>query len=357
MMENEKYWKDLISMALRLLIEQKEDAAVSVIRNGKLDVRCNSYDNWNGGIYYWDIVFGLKYQEYAALGDKKSEIEGILDSAISTFHNDEANQIANVMIEAVVERYVDWSSVFPETKESTLQLIEEEHKLLEEIATGRSYKDDGLEESYRIRHNKICSLAKKAGFDYPITSNSLSEWWQHIKIYGTYAERRAYISQLILPIMNDLAQTEEKDTVDFRSIPFQSKTIQQAISDAEMFICNEKYESAVDRIHTAFHGYLRQILDKHHVSYLPDDSIAALYSKLHTFYGSNIHPQEVANRIKDIVRSGSGMVTKINELRNNNTIAHANIQLIQKREAELVIRMINALLNYIEDVESTVTFE
>ena len=51
------------------------------------------------------------------------------------------------------------------------------------------------------------------------------------------------------------------------------------------------------------------------------------------------------------------MVTKINELRNNNTVAHANIQLIQKREAELVIHMINALLNYIEDVESTVTFE
>lgn len=90
MMENEKYWKDLISMALRLLIEQKEDAAVSAIRNGKLDVRCNSYDNWNGGIYYWDIVFGLKYREYAALGDKKSVIERILDSAISTFHNDEA---------------------------------------------------------------------------------------------------------------------------------------------------------------------------------------------------------------------------------------------------------------------------
>ena len=356
-MENQKYWKDLVSMALRLLIEQKEDVAVSVIRNGKLDVRCNSYDNWNGEIYYWDIVFGLKYREYADLGDKKSVIEGILDGAISTFHNDEVNQIANVMIEAVVERYVDWNSIFPDTKESTLQLIEEEHKLLEEIATGRSYKDDGLEENYRIRHYKICSLAEKAGFDYPITSNSLSEWWQHIKIYGTYAERRAYISQLILPIMNDLAQTEEKDTVDFRKIAYQSETIQQAISDAEMFICNEKYESAVDRIYTAFHGYLRQILDKHYVSYLPDDSIAALYSKLHTFYGSSIHPQEVANRIKDIVRSGSGMVTKINELRNNNTIAHANIQLIQKREAELVIRMINALLNYIEDVESTVDFK
>ena len=45
------------------------------------------------------------------------------------------------------------------------------------------------------------------------------------------------------------------------------------------------------------------------------------------------------------------MVTKINELRNNNTVAHANTQLIQKREAELVIRMLNALWDYIEDIE------
>ena len=104
---------------------------------------------------------------------------------------------------------------------------------------------------------------KKAGFDYPITSNSLSEWWQHIKIYGTYAERRAYISQLILPIMNDLAQTEEKDTVDFRSITFQSKTIQQAISDAEMFICNEKYESGTMNITlpTGVHFIIAPVID------------------------------------------------------------------------------------------------
>ena len=74
MMENEKYWKDLVSMALRLLIEQKEDAATSVIRNGKLDVRCNSYDNWNGGIYYWDIVFGLKFREYHTQKEKEDHI-------------------------------------------------------------------------------------------------------------------------------------------------------------------------------------------------------------------------------------------------------------------------------------------
>lgn len=99
-----------------------------------------------------------------------------------------------------------------------------------------------------------------------------------------------------------------------------------------------------------FDGY-----EKHHVDYLADDSISALYSKLHNMYGTCIQPPDVSTRIRDIVRSGSGMVTRINELRNNNTIAHANTQLIQKREAELVIRMLSAIINYIDDIEQTLS--
>lgn len=47
----------------------------------------------------------------------------------------------------------------------------------------------------------------------------------------------------------------------------------------------------------------------------------------------------------------SGMMNAVNELRNNNTIAHPNGQLIQAREAQLVIRLVNAVVDYIEEVE------
>lgn len=354
-MQNHAYWKSIVSMALRKLIDDRNDAAIRVIRKGELVVRHNSYDNWNGGIDYWDIVFAMKYRDFCDLGDRKKEVESALDTAISSFYNDETNQIANVIIEVAVERYVDWASILPETKASAIQMINEEYALLEKIATGHSYKEEGLEDQYRIRHQKICSIAQKAGFDYPIESNSLSEWWQYIKAIGSYSDRRAHISQLLQPVLNHLKQSEDHTTVDFSQIAAQSDTILHAISDAEIFIREEKYESAVDRIHTAFHGYLRQILEKHHVDYLADDSISALYSKLHNMYGTCIQPPDVSTRIRDIVRSGSGMVTRINELRNNNTIAHANTQLIQKREAELVIRMLSAIINYIDDIEQTLS--
>ena len=55
-----------------------------------------------------------------------------------------------------------------------------------------------------------------------------------------------------------------------------------------------------------------------------------------------------------ILRSAGGMVTAVNELRNNNTIAHPNGYLIQKREAQLVIRLVNAIIDYIKDIEDSI---
>lgn len=48
------------------------------------------------------------------------------------------------------------------------------------------------------------------------------------------------------------------------------------------------------------------------------------------------------------------MVNAVNELRNNNTIAHPNGPFIQKREAQLVLRLVNAMIDYIEDIEQSI---
>lgn len=51
---NLKYWRDLTSLALRLLQEQGNSQAAFVIKNSTLRVELNEHDNWNGGIDYWD---------------------------------------------------------------------------------------------------------------------------------------------------------------------------------------------------------------------------------------------------------------------------------------------------------------
>ena len=347
------YWKDLVSTALRVFQESKNIDAVTVIKSGILSVEFNSHDNWDGGVDFWDIVFQLKYRVFKTLGDRKNTIESDLLTVLSQFHTDGSNQIANVIVRPIIERFVDWQAALPATKETTIQQIHKERELLTAIATGTSYKNEGIEEAFQKRHKFICTVAAKAGFEYPITCESLAEWWIQIRDVGGYSERRAYISQLFAPLMKLLTESDDSSSIDFNHIASRSGIIQKAVDDAMVFIRDGRYDSAVDRVHTAFHGYLRQLLTDHQIVYGREDSLSALYNKLHDYYEKSIQPPDVAVRVKTIMRSGIGIINTVNELRNNNTIAHPNGLLIQVREAQLVIRLVNAIVDYIEDVEKS----
>lgn len=348
----EQYWKKLISMALHVFIENGQNDAVFVIRHGEPELTINAYDNWNGGITYLDLRFRLRYSDYKKIESNKSEIEEQIQTTLESFHSYDNEQIANVLIEPLVEQFYDWASIYPHTKQSVINAIESEFEMLEKIAVGElSFKEDEVESTYRKRHSFIIQVSEKVGFSYPITTNTLSEWWSEIKQYNTYADRRSYLSQLLFSVKQELENSDDiKIRIDFSQIASKSDTIRKAINDSEMFLREGKYDSAVDRIHTAFHGYLRALLSDHGVPFDSED-IPALFSKLHNFYGNTIQPPDVAERIKKILRSGGGMITAINELRNNNTVVHPNDNLINKREAELVIRLVNAITDYVESIE------
>lgn len=345
------YWKNLVSTVLRALQEKQDKESVYIIKNSTLSIEFNSHDNWNGGIDYWDIVFQLKYKDYISVVDHKEDVEKRIFAVLEQFHYNESNVISGVIIKPQIERFIDWQAIIPETKESVIKQIEEEKKLLTAIATGRSYKEDGIEDEYRIRHDHICALAAMAGFDYPVECESLAEWWAEVRPISSYAERRAYISNVFSPVLKLLRESDNSNNAVFAQIANRSAVIKKATDDATLFLRNGEYASAVDRIHTAFHGYLRQLLTEHQVAFVRDDSISALYNKLHDYYGNCIQPPDVATKIKTIMRSGAGIIHSVNELRNNNTIAHPNGPLIQEREARLVIGLLDVIVDYIEDIE------
>lgn len=350
------YWKKRVSTGLRFLQDQRKVDAVSVIKNAVLEVDFNNHDNWNGGTDYWDLIFRLKYKDYISIADQKDQIESDIMAVLDQFHTDGRNELANVLIQPTLEPYIDWNAALPATKGSTINLIFEEQKMLNDVATGvLSFKQDGVEEAYHVRHNKILAIASRAGFDYPITANTLAEWWGIVRTLSSYAERREYISKMFSPLLNMLRESEDNSTdVSFQQIVTRSETIQKAVGDAEVFIRDGRYDSAVDRVHTAFHGYLRTLLKEHNVAYEEDDGLPALFTKLHGYYKTSIQPSVVADRVRTILRSAGGMINAVNELRNNNTIAHPNGELIQAREARLVIRLVNAIVDYIEDVETQI---
>ena len=182
MSDTNLYWKALVSTGLRYWQEQGNTDAAAVIKNAILDVDFNYHDNWDGGIDNWDLVFRLKYLDFTAIADKKDRIEGDILTVLERFHADGRNPLANVIIQSMIEQYIDWSAVLPATKDSTIALIQEEQLMLTDIATGQlSFKVDGVEETYQERHRQILSIANRVGFEYPITANTLVEWWGEVR--------------------------------------------------------------------------------------------------------------------------------------------------------------------------------
>ena len=211
------------------------------LENSTLEVAFNNHDNWDGGIDYWDLIFHLKYKDYTAIEDKKDVIEGEIRDALDRFHTDVQDRLAYVLIQPVVELYIDWNAITPITKDELICMIQDEQAMLTEVATGKlSFKTDGVEDIYQERHRRILTIANRAGFEYPVTSNTLVEWWGEVKDMPHYSERREYISKLFSPLLDMLRASEESESSDVINEIITTQVQVQSLSQQAY----ERFESA-----------------------------------------------------------------------------------------------------------------
>lgn len=136
------------------------------------------------------------------------------------------------------------------------------------------------------------------------------------------------------------------EVIDFSGISV-TGVVTKAIEDAEIFMRDGKYDSAFDRVHTAFHGYLKKKLDDLNEPYEESDTLNQLYNKLHAYMSSNIVTDQ-SGIIRTALRSASGIISSINDLRNRHSLAHPNVSIITSREAKLCIKLVKDLTDYIE---------
>ncbi|WP_320927879.1 abortive infection family protein [Hungatella sp.] len=205
-----------------------------------------------------------------------------------------------------------------------------------------------LEETYLYTHqdwNTYCTILHiQAPIEKQEIFNSKKDDIFQIakKIYGRQGDN--LLTSVDIGIL-----VEHYEIIDFSTISL-TEVIRKAISDAELLMGEGKYDSAFDRVHTAFHGYLRKLLDNKGVAYEESDTLSQLYTKLHTELSSNIGSTEIAELVKKSLRSASGIIAAINEMRNRHSLSHPNDDLLQKREAEFAIRLIKDLSDYINNI-------
>jgi hypothetical protein len=125
--------------------------------------------------------------------------------------------------------------------------------------------------------------------------------------------------------------------------------VERALADAEHLLGKTGATSAVDRMHTALHGYLLKVCSEAGIATIRTDSIAVLLRHLreqHPKFADHGSP-----RAADVGRILKGLASTLdapNAIRNNASVAHPNEELLDTPEAMLAINAVRSVLHYVE---------
>jgi hypothetical protein len=127
-----------------------------------------------------------------------------------------------------------------------------------------------------------------------------------------------------------------------------SSTVERALRDAQLLLQSSGAASAVDRVHTAIHGYLKLVCERSAITMDKNPSLTQIFKALREehprFQTIGPRPDEVFRALQAI----SNILDALNTLRNRASVAHPNEQLLGEAEAILVINCGRTLMHYLE---------
>ena len=151
---------------------------------------------------------------------------------------------------------------------------------------------------------------------------------------GAFAQLQAEVSGI-----EDVAHVEPKSSTN---------TGLEALADAQELLRSRGPTSAIDRVHTGLHDFLRTVCARAGIS-CPSEETANQFLKAilneHPAF-KNLGPR--SDEIKRILRSTGAIVDAFGTLRNKSSLVHPNEALLGADEALLVINAARSLLRYFD---------
>lgn len=127
-----------------------------------------------------------------------------------------------------------------------------------------------------------------------------------------------------------------------------SETVRRALEDADNLMRTSGPQSAVDRVHTAMHGYLLNLCGDAGIAHGDHPTMNQLFKALRVEHPSL---SDLGARSDDVAKMLGSMATildALNPVRNNASMAHPNNALVGEAESVLVINTVRTLLTYLE---------
>lgn len=130
-----------------------------------------------------------------------------------------------------------------------------------------------------------------------------------------------------------------------------SDIVQRALAEATTLLKTHGPASAIDRLHTALHGYLRTACRSANIDLSEvrsDPRIVNYFKALRQQHPGFQVPMAQQEAMTNILKSAANLLDQLDPIRNRATLAHANEQLISRDEALLVINLVRSLMQYFD---------
>lgn len=133
-----------------------------------------------------------------------------------------------------------------------------------------------------------------------------------------------------------------KPNTDDRDFKLLTKSIRESIEKNEP-------EAALDGLHTFTFKYLRELCDKHNITYNKVDSLNAVFGKYVKFIVDNKHIE--SSMSEKILKYSINIIEAFNDIRNNKSFAHDN-PVLNYHESLLIFNNISSAIKFIESIET-----
>ncbi len=200
----------------------------------------------------------------------------------------------------------------------------------------------------------MSSQARRAAEDAPNFIAAVYEAFEALQNSGVTVPTIQHINQILRNNQDNYQIVDYELIVTTGSVAAPevsesvSNSVMRALGDAKALIGTVDSSSAIDRAHTALHGYLVQLCTDNQIV-LPDDPTASKAFKLLRQY----HPalQAVGHRADDVTRvlnSFAASIDAFSTLRNKASLAHVN-ELLDVPEATAIVNAMYTVFRYIQD--------
>lgn len=173
------------------------------------------------------------------------------------------------------------------------------------------------------------------------------------KLYAGYLEPNSSVTyqkakRKLEPLKNYLVALLEEGvaSVPTPDLAITNDTVIRALHDAQTLSIKNGAPRALDRYHTAFHGYLKEVCDSTNISYPTDSSITQLWKVLRENHPALKTKSPHNDKIDTIVKPIGGVVDAFNQTRNQASPAHPN-ETLDEAEAIFVTNAIKTVLTYL----------